>query len=152
MSTPAPERILEALAHGINGRPEEGLRLIQPLVDAGPLSTYALLGSLAETASRDGRYASGAGTLFAIEVQGPDGPASTNDVPTPLRFAAQFTTAWAARDQDTAYALFWAFAEPSDRLGTDDLAEGIGLLFDMAVLGEKAALMERRQRAADEQR
>lgn len=155
MSTPVPELILEALAHGIHGHPERGLALIQPLVDAGPVSTYALLGALAETASRQAKdaketlEASGTGVMFGVEIEGPDGPASAQVLPVPLRFGVQFVTAWANGDQDTAYALFWAMAEPSDLFGTDDLVASIAVVFDMAVLGAQASLFEHRMRTAD---
>ena len=155
MSTPVPELILQALAHGIHGNPERGLHLIQPLVDEGPRSTYALLGALAETASRQARETrdalevGGTDVMFGIEIEGPEGLASAQVLPAPLRFAVQFVTAWANRDQDTAHALFWALAEPSDRLGTDDLATVIGIVFDMAVLGAEATLIERRTRTGD---
>lgn len=159
MTTPPPDLIAEALAHGIHGHPERGLLLLEPLVDAGPTSTYALLASLAETASRQARQArefldaagTGAdlGVMFGIEIEGPDGPASAQVLPVPLRFAVQFVTAWANGDQETAEALFRAMAEPSVRLGTDDLADSIRIVFDMAVLGAEASLAARRQQIAD---
>ncbi|MEC3995222.1 hypothetical protein VSR01_17435 [Actinacidiphila sp. DG2A-62] len=140
------QTILDALAHSVAGDTERGLALLQPLVDAGPRSTYALLGSLAEVASSDAREAS-PGSSFGMEVIGPDGPADAELLPPPLRFAAHFVTAWANRDQDTAHALFWAVAEPSDRYGTDDLAEAIRAVFAMAAAtAEYEVARKRRQR------
>jgi hypothetical protein len=155
MPTTDPQIILEALAHGVAGAPERGLALIQPLVDAGPRSTYALLGSLAEVASKDAREAS-PDTLLGMQVVGPDGPADVELLlllPPPLRFAARFVAAWANRDQDTAHALFWAVAEPSDRDGIDDLAEAIRAVFAMAgASAEYEVAQKRRQRAEGELR
>jgi hypothetical protein len=62
----------------------------------------------------------GPGTLYLIEVDGPDGPSDAGALPPPIRFAARFVTAWASRDQDTAFALSRAVAESADTNGTDD--------------------------------
>ncbi|MET4641310.1 MULTISPECIES: hypothetical protein [Streptomyces] len=51
MSTaPEPMITLQALTKGVVGDHHAGLELLQPIVDAGPRSSYALLGCLAETA------------------------------------------------------------------------------------------------------
>ncbi|RWZ73356.1 hypothetical protein EQK42_24815 [Streptomyces albidoflavus] len=133
MPAPDPEVILEALAYGVAGDFQRGLDTLQPIVDAGPRSTYALLGALAETASREAREANDAGTLYGIALDGPNGPVDIDVLPPPVMFAARFITAWANRDQDAASALFWAVAEPSDRDGTSALADCITAVYGMTV-------------------
>jgi hypothetical protein len=131
--------------------------MLQPLVDAGPLSTYALLGALAEGICRmtadpqlldvDGDVEQGG---FVMLVDGPDGPASSELLPAPLRFAGRFLTCWANRDFATTKALFQALAEPSDRDGTDDLDEAITTLYGMAVATTEAFVIERRRQRAEQ--
>lgn len=125
----------EAVAHGVAGDQERGLAMLQPLVDAGPRSTYALLAALAETAAYTALQNQRPGEMFGSLVEDTvTGQAASVDVlPPPLRFAAQFTTAWANRDQDTALALFNTFAHGSDRAGTPDLGDAIVALYAMAV-------------------
>jgi hypothetical protein len=146
----APQTILEALSHAAAGDHDRGLALIQPLVDAGPVSTYALLASLAEAICRmtadpqaldDVEQRGG----FVMVVDGPDGPASAELLPKPLRFAGRFITCWANRDRETAWALFRAAANVSEQDGTDDLAEGVTAVFGMAVASTEAFVIERRR-------
>ncbi|MFD3608995.1 hypothetical protein ACFWXA_13140 [Streptomyces atroolivaceus] len=151
MPAPDPHTILEALSHAIAGNPQRGLELIQPIVDAGPRSTYALLGALAETASKDVRDANGPGTLYGLDVQSPDGPADVDLLPPHLKFAARFVTAWANRDQDTAAALFWAVAERSDR-SAEDLADAITAVFAMAAAVAEYEVIKQRRNRAEESR
>lgn len=149
-SLPPPYTILDALAHGVAGRPDKGLRLLQPLVDAGPRSTYALLGALAETAARPAQDLNGPGTRFGIAVDGPDGrPGSTDDLPPALRFATRFITAWGNRDQDTAIALFSVVAEHAETHRTDDLADAIRTVYEIAVVSAQAIVAERRRQRAE---
>ena len=148
MQAPEPLIIGAALACSVAGEHQRGLDMLQPIVDAGPRSTYALLGSLAEVASKDARETS-PDMMFGMEVIGPDGPADVQLLPPPLRFAARFVTAWANRDQDTAHALFWAIAEPSDRDGTEDLAEAITAVFGMAAAVTEYLVLEQRQQPAE---
>jgi hypothetical protein len=141
----------EALACSVAGDHQRGLSMLQPLVDAGPRSTFALLACLAETASADARDTNGPATWYGMEVVGPDGPADAELLPPRLRFAARFVTAWANRDQPTAYALFRAVAELSDRDGTPDLAEAVGAVYAMAAAtAEYLVLQQRRQRNQQE--
>lgn len=139
MNQPTPDDITritgEALSHGIAGDRARGVALLQPLVDAGPLSTLGLLGGLAEVAAYTALQDQRPGEMFGLPVNNvlTGEPASADALPPPLRFAAQFVTAWANRDRDTARALFETFAFESDRTGSPDLAEAIGLVYDMAV-------------------
>ncbi|MFC5072845.1 hypothetical protein ACFPN0_14935 [Kitasatospora cinereorecta] len=146
MPAPDPKVILEALAYGVAGDLQRGLDTLQPIVDAGPHSVYALLGSLAETASREAREANGPGTWYGIELEGPDGPENIDVLPPPVMFAARFITAWANRDQDAAHALFRAVAEPADRDGTDALADCITAVYAMAVPVAQVVVEEQRRR------
>ncbi|WNI20343.1 hypothetical protein [Actinacidiphila sp. ITFR-21] len=147
MATQAPEIVLEALAYGITGDLDAGLELLQPLVDAGPRSTYALLATLAETCAVRAQMVNVDGTQYGIEVEGPDGPASVDDLAPHVRFAIRFVTAWINRDRDTAMALFWAVGHHADGYGTDDLANAIRCVYEMAVADAEVVLIAKRRRA-----
>jgi hypothetical protein len=125
----------EAISLGVTGDPERGVALLQPLVDAGPRSTYALVAGLAEVAATTALQNLRPGESFTCPVENvvTGQPASVDVLPPPVRFAAQFVTAWANRDRGMAQDLFDAFAFQSDRSGTPDLAQAIGVLYDMAV-------------------
>ncbi|WP_413808172.1 hypothetical protein [Streptomyces sp. OE57] len=127
--------IAEAVSHGVAGDQPRGVALLQPLVDAGPRSTYALLAGLAEVAACTALENQRPGTMFGLPVENiaTGQPESVDVLPPPLRFTAQFVTAWANRDQDTARALFDTFAGEADRTGSPDLGDAIGLLYGMAV-------------------
>lgn len=146
------DTIGEAVAYGVTGDHERGLSLLQPLVDAGPLSTYALLAALAEAAAFTALQNQRPGEAFGIPVVNEiTGQAASVDVlPPPHRFAAQFVTAWANRDQDTARALFNAFAHDSDRRGTPDLGDAISLMYGMAVETSTEVVREARRKRGEE--
>lgn len=129
------EAIGQALAYGVVGDPDRGLELLQPIVDAGRVSTYALLGSLAEAAAFTALQNRPAGEPFALHLEhtGTGRQASADVLPPPLRFAGQFITAWANRDQDTALALFTALADRCELTGSPDLGNAVSLVYDMAV-------------------
>ncbi|MGV2914606.1 hypothetical protein [Streptomyces alfalfae] len=145
------QTIGEAIAYGVAGDQEHGLALLQPLVDAGPRSTYALLGALAETAAFTVLNNRRPDEFFTIPVvnEATGQTASVDDLPAPLRFAAQFVTAWANRDRDTARALFTVFAHESDRRGTPDLAHAIGFLYGMAVSTATEVVLKARRKRGD---
>ncbi|WNI31474.1 hypothetical protein [Streptomyces sp. ITFR-6] len=145
MPAPDPAAIFQALALGVTGDHQGGLDALQPLVDAGPASTFALLASLAETASKEAREANGPDTFYGTVV-GPDGEGDIGMLPPPIRFAARFITAWANRDRDTAHALFWAVVEPSDRNGTSDLSDAITAVYGMAVAAAEHLVLEQRRK------
>lgn len=137
----------EALAYGVTGDEDHGVRLLQPLVDAGRLSTYALLGSLAETSAFTALQNQRPGEMFGLPVENTvtGQPASVDVLPAPLRFAGQFVTAWANRDQDTALALFNALADRCERTGSTDLGDAIGLVYGMAVATSTEVIRARRE-------
>jgi hypothetical protein len=143
-----PRVIGEALAYGVTGDQERGLSLLQPLVDAGPLSTYALLSALAEAAAFTALQNRRPGQTFTLPVvHEVTGQAASGDVlPPALRFAAQFVTTWANRDQAAARALFNVFAHDSDRHGTPDLAQAISLVYGMAVMTSIDVVKETRRK------
>ncbi|MFJ7592484.1 hypothetical protein ACIQZO_34965 [Streptomyces sp. NPDC097617] len=145
MPAPDPKAILQALAYGFTGEFQRGLDTLQPIVDAGPHSTYALLGSLAETASKEARETNTPGTTYGIALEGLEGAASIDDLPPPVRFAARFITAWANRDHDATDALFWAIAEPAVRDGTDALGDCITAVYAMAVPAAEHIVREQRR-------
>jgi hypothetical protein len=103
-------------------------------------------------ASKEARETNEPGTLFGIDPEGPDGPGSVDVLPPPVRFALRFITAWANRDQDTAYALFWAIAEPSDRDGTTALGDCITAVYAMTVPVAGQIVAEQRRRKEGEAR
>ncbi|WP_434593417.1 hypothetical protein [Streptomyces sp. A5-4] len=145
MPAPDPQIILEALSHGATGDHQRGLDMLQPMVDAGPRSTFALLGSLAEMASKEARDTYGPDTFYGMAVETPDGRASADVLPPPVRFATQFITAWANRDQDTAHALFLAAAKSAEQNGTDELSDGITAVYAMAAVAAEHVVLEQRR-------
>lgn len=138
--------IAEAVSHGIAGDQDHGLAMLQPLVDAGPRSTFALLGGLAELAAFTALRNQRPGEAFAMPVEDvrTGEPADPSVLPVPLRFAARFVTAWANRDQDTAWALFHALAEEAERTGSSDLGDGVSLVYSMAVATSEEIVREQR--------
>lgn len=140
MKTPRTEadgkQIFEALAHGVAGDHDAAMALLLPVLKRDPRSTYATVCSLAESASFDARQHRQPGEHFGIEVDdirtGAEG--SANDLPPGIRFAAQFVTAWANRDHDTADALYKAL----HREDPDEFVIGVRALYDMAVVSLRA--------------
>ncbi|QKW06992.1 hypothetical protein HUT18_11850 [Streptomyces sp. NA04227] len=147
MPAPDPKTILEAVAHGVAGDHQAGLDLLQPIVNDGPASTYALLGSLAETATHGIRRDHGPDCTFGIYVEAPDGrEGSSDDLPPPVRFAARFMTAWSNQDQDTAHALFTVLAEHGDRPDCRDIGDAVTTMYNLAVASASEIAAEQRAR------
>ncbi|MEU0275949.1 hypothetical protein [Streptomyces sp. NPDC006307] len=146
MSTPhPPDLVTQAITLGILGNQDAGCALLQPLVDQGPESTYVLLGMLAEAASLAAREENGPNTFYGLEVTSAiDGrAASADDLPAPLRFAAQFCTVWTNDDRAAARALFDVFVGESNRTGSPALGQAIGIVYGMAVATAQHLVMER---------
>jgi hypothetical protein len=135
------ETIMAALAHGITGHPEKAAPLFEPFIVGGPAT------ALAETTVRTDRQAlpkDGAFALLVLDANtGHRG--DINTLPAGIRFAAQFTAAWANHDRNTARDLFDALAHADTEEAADALAVGIRALFDMAV----ATLREQTGRGKD---
>lgn len=142
-------QITEALSYGIAGDDARAMELLQPIVDRGRRATYALLATLAEAASMDARRQQ-PGMHFGITVEhtitGAAG--SADDLPPAIRFAARFVTAWANRDQDTTLALYEAVAGHAEEHGTSHLVDGIGAVYDMAVVSLRGVLERERRGGA----
>ncbi len=141
------ETIMAALAHGITGHPEKAAPLFEPFIVGGPATALGLCAALAETTIRTDRQAvpdGGAVGLLGLDAKtGQHGVINT--LPAGIRFAAQFTAAWANHDRNTARDLFDALAHADTEEAADALAVGIRALFDMAV----ATLREQTGRGKD---
>lgn len=128
------DTIMAALAHGLTGHPEKAGPLFKPFL-TGPTTAVSLFAALAETAvgsSRRTLPADGAFGLLVLDAKtGQYG--SADDLPAGVRFAAQFTAAWANNQQDTAYALFNALIAPGDDAAAIAVADATRALFDMAI-------------------
>lgn len=135
-------KIFEALTHGVAGDHDTAMALLLPVLKRNPRSMYATICSLAESASLDARQHQQPGEHFGIQVDdlhtGAEG--STNDLPPGVRFAAQFVTAWANRDHDTADALY----KTLHRQDPNEFAIGVRALYDMAVVSLRAMVERRR--------
>ncbi|MFJ2206005.1 hypothetical protein [Streptomyces microflavus] len=129
MTTLPTDTVFTAVAHALRGDRTQGLRLLQPLIDEGPSSTFVTLVTLAEVAARPARREHGPDARLNPDTLG---ARSTDDLPPPARFAARFTAACANRDSDLSSALFWAVASHADLNRTNDLVEATVALFDMA--------------------
>ncbi|MFG3085086.1 hypothetical protein [Streptomyces parvulus] len=129
------ETVLAALAHGMTGHPEKGAALFEPFILGGHTTTLGLCAALAETTTRDGRHNLPHNSAFGLLVIDPrtGRHGSANDLPPGIRFAAQFTAAWANNDRDTAHDLFDALVQPETEEAASALADGIRALYDMAV-------------------
>ncbi|MGW2837352.1 hypothetical protein ACWCWD_06525 [Streptomyces sp. NPDC001493] len=128
------ETIMAALAHGMTGNRETGARLLGSFVEQGHVATVSMCASLAETCALTSRnYLPANGAFGLLVVRGDGTQVSVNDLPPGVRFAAQFSTAWANGERDTAYALFNAMVHEDTDAQAAALAEGIHALFDMAV-------------------
>lgn len=145
MPQPDWDAILTALSRGVAGDPDGGLQLLQPVVDGGPQDTWELLCMLAEIAAEPARRSNAPGAFFTLNSHGPNGPTPIDAVPPDVRFAGQFVTAWANRDQASAAALFQAVAEHSDTHRTEDLGRAIGAVYDMAIAATSHLVGELRQ-------
>ncbi|WP_371612907.1 hypothetical protein [Streptomyces clavifer] len=130
------ETIMAALAHGMTGHPERAFPLFEPFIAGGPATAVGLCASLAEMSAWHARKTLPAGGMFGLLVLDADTGqrADIADAPAAVRFAMQFSTAWGNGDKDTAYALFRALVEPGDEKASHALADGIRVLFDMAVI------------------
>ncbi|MET8609725.1 hypothetical protein [Streptomyces misionensis] len=139
----APRIVGEALARGVAGDLEGGVDLLAPLIAAGWGSAYALAAMLAEAASHIARRDQAPGTVFGMPVQNTVTGAweSAEVLPPHVRFAAQFTTAWANRDRAHAEALFTALYERSAPDG-NELVDGFLMLFQMAVCTSEEVVAE----------
>lgn len=127
------DTIMTALAHGVTGDTEAGLTLLEPLVQRGPVQAAGVCAALAETLSAEARAKQAPGSFFGFLVATTDGQwADANDLPPGIRFAIQFSTAWANGERDTAYALFDALTGDQTDEQMQALGDGIGALFDMA--------------------
>ncbi|WP_228994737.1 hypothetical protein [Streptomyces sp. DH8] len=131
MPTPTQDLVLTALARGVAGDQPGGLKLLEPLIAAGPAPTYQLLGLLAETTLQPATSANGPGLRYQAET---DDPAGLDGLPAHLQFAARFIAAWVSGDQVEAAALFraahWA---PRTSDGGDVLMDSIIAVYAFAV-------------------
>ncbi|MFJ1695729.1 hypothetical protein ACIOHC_11345 [Streptomyces sp. NPDC088252] len=130
------DTIMAALAHGMTGQPEKAAPLFEPFLAGGPTTAVGLCAALAEVSAGHARPNLPKGGTFGLLVldarTGQRGDIA--EVPAGLRFAAQFSTAWANGERDTAYALFNALIEPGDEQAAEAFADGVRALFDMAVV------------------
>jgi len=143
--------VSEALARAVAGDEIEAGMLLVPLIADSRSSCYALAGMLAETASHIARRER-PGARFPLEVfnDATGRSASVDVLPPDVRFAAQFVTAWANRDQDTAQPLFDALADQAAATDGPELVDGILRLFAMAVVTAKTVCAEERARRTTE--
>lgn len=151
MSTSQPieadsKQILEALAHGVAGDDNAAWSLIRPIVSRSEVAMYATLCAIAETAAIDARRTQSPGEFFGIHVENvhTGEEASVGVLPVGIRFATQFVTAWANRDEDMAHALYRALYAASP----DGLADGMRAVYEMAVVSLRAFLERKRRGGA----
>lgn len=136
------QKIFEALTHGVAGDDETAWNLLGPIVQRSDLAMYATFCTIAEAAAFDAIQQQGPGN-FVIEVEHLDTGAegSVDVLPPSLRFAAQFVTARANRDEDTTDALYRALYQS----GPDELGTGLRALYEMAVVSLRAFCERKRE-------
>lgn len=127
------ETIMAAVAHGMTGHPDTGLRMLGSFLEGGPVTTVSMCAALANLVK------------FAAEKQGPSHgtfgfiavrhgiPTNVGSLPPGPRFAAQFAAAWLNGQQQTAYALFNALVFQERDEDAANLAEGVYALYGIAV-------------------
>jgi hypothetical protein len=137
------KQLFEALAHGVSGDDATAWKMIRPLVRRDETAMFGVFCSLAESAAFDSIQQHGPGN-FVLEVEDiATGAEDSVDVlPPGVRFAAQFVTAWANRDRDTAEALYLALY----RSDPDELGVGLRALYEMAVVSLRG-FVERKRKA-----
>lgn len=145
-----PRIVGDALERAMAGDWHGAGALLVPLIGGGYGNAYALAAMLAETASHTGRRDRAEGEFFTMPVENIETgePGSVDDLPPHVAFAAQFTTAWANRNQDTAEALFEALWERAGLSGGVELVDGLLFLFQMAVETSKAVTAEEQAKRA----
>ncbi|MER6534352.1 hypothetical protein ABT215_11175 [Streptomyces sp900105755] len=137
-------QIFEALTHGVAGDDDTAWDLLAPIAQRSNHAMYAVFCTIAEAAAFDAIQQQGAGN-FVIEVEdvetGAEG--SVDELPPGVRFATQFLTARANRDEDTAHALYLALHQNNP----DELGIGLRALYEMAVVSLRSFI--ERKRAAE---
>jgi hypothetical protein len=130
----------DALARAVAGDVRGGGELLVPLIADGRRTAYGLAAMLAETASFLARREQQPGTFFGTTVEHvvTGEPLGIEELPPEVQFAAQFTTAWANRDNDIAMALFGALVNKAEASEGAELVDGILTLFRMAVATAQA--------------
>ena len=132
-SDPA-DTIMAAIAHGMTGNPLLGMSLLGPFVQGGPTTTVSMCAALASmvTVAAEKQNPGARGTFGLLAFHN-GAPTSVASMAPGLRFAAQFTAAWANGQKQTAYALFNALLGDETDDDARNLADGIHALYGMAV-------------------
>jgi hypothetical protein len=131
------ETIMAALAHGMTGDPQAGVKLLKPFFDT-PRQLVSLCAALAESAIMPARRENPDADGFAL-LAFKDGTFSdTREMPVGERFAAQFISAWANGEQQTAYALFNALRGGDSEQDAEHVADGVLALYAMSVASMRA--------------
>ncbi|MFB7461248.1 hypothetical protein [Streptomyces sp. NPDC056188] len=137
------QHIFEALTHGVAGDNDTAWTLLRPIVRRSNTAMYATFCAIAEAATFDAHQNQQPDEHFGIEVEnihtGEEG--SVDAFPPGIRFAAQFVTARANRDEDTAHALYQSLYDSSP----DDLGIGLRALYEMAVVSLRAFCERKRE-------
>lgn len=131
------ETIMAALAHGMTGDPETGMKLLKPFFDS-PRQMVALCAALAESAILPARQANPDADGFALLAFKDGALSNVQEMPVGERFAAQFTSAWANGEQQTAYALFNSLRGDDSEQDAEHLADGVLALYAMSVASMRA--------------
>jgi hypothetical protein len=131
------ETIMAALAHGMTGNPQAGMALLKPFFDT-PRSLVSLCAALAETAIMPIRQDNPDADGFALLAFNNGRPSDTRLMPPGERFAAQFTSAWANGEKQTAYALFQSLHASGSDQDAEHVADGVLALYAMSVASMRA--------------
>ncbi|MER7739970.1 hypothetical protein ABTX34_16920 [Streptomyces sp. NPDC096538] len=131
----APMIVEEALRRAAAGDTIGGGTLLAPLVEDSRRECFALCVMLATTATY-GMRPQGPDQLVALQVENTKTrrPASPEELPPPVLFAARFAAAHANRDPGGARALFEALAvDAESEAGQGRIQDGVLALYAMAV-------------------
>lgn len=126
------ETIMAALAHGMAGDHQTGWTLLKPFFET-PRTMVALCAALAETAMMPARRENPDADGFALLAFKDGTLSNAQEMPAGERFAAQFVSAWANGEQQTAYALFDALHGDGTEQDAGHMGDGVLALYAMSV-------------------
>ena len=142
----AMETVHEALVRGVEGDLTGGAELLLPLLTNGTGTQYAVASMLAEIASFITRRDQVSGPVPMLVPNEVTSAGAIEATPPGIAFAAEFTTAWANREHDTAEGLFAALVRTTTGDGIE-LLDALIALFQMAVATSVEIVAEQRRAA-----
>ncbi|MFC8886850.1 hypothetical protein ACFT54_09750 [Streptomyces cinereoruber] len=129
------EIVMDAIKTGLTGDRKEGLDLLQPLVDEGPATTFAVLVMLAGVATYEASKRPDPTSLLIPVVFGPDRASfPIDEAPPAHRFVVRLLAAVARADYDAARELFQGYVAEHDRPGSEEIGRAVRVAYRTALM------------------